>query len=767
MAFGRREDAPVTGAPHSIAPTPGTAVVVGMSGSTGLAVVRALAAHGVVCHAVHHDGATQPMATRLAVTAVCPDWRRDPGALADFLLALAAHLREESEAGRSDGGRAGGASDVGGTSPTDGTSGAAIASLFVCDDSALQAVWAADGRLRAAGLRPAFSAARPPAELLDKRVQLEAAERAGVSAPWSRWGAADALLAVAAECPYPVIVKPAFSHLGVSVLGAKALRCASEDELRSALERAQDIEVLIQEFIPGGDDQLYTAGVFVCEGGHVAFLGRKLKQHPPTLGIARLAETADVPELVPGSVALLKELGYEGISQVEYKRDARDGSFQLIEANYRPWTWVGLATACGVNLPLAAHRWALWGEMPEGAAAPAHRGRGTARPRRWVWAVPEAKYALSDLRRGVPPRLSDWRGLRAEAFFSRVDPAPFLRPFTRRVGRGAQSGSAGPTSAGQVSLPRRVLTGAATVAAAAALWGEWLRAGRRTVTGGKPVVGLPAEGKVLVLAPHPDDETIMCGATLAALRRRGDPVRVLCVSTGAATAVRPSGDDGIDIGAVRTRELRAACSALGVDDLVVLDFPDGGLAAAREALAKRIGADLEAGAPDLIVTPFVHDGHGDHVAVALALADALAGRLAPGVAEAAPVTMPAAVLCGQVQTPLAPDWATRLVPATATWGARRAAAAAYVSRGPSIFSAAALLARLQPARPLLPTEAFVELTPAAYVTVSQSVEAEGLTAREERGRGHALAARLLRARDSRERISALLRAAGTGGGPRP
>jgi hypothetical protein len=154
--------------------------------------------------------------------------------------------------------------------------------------------------------------------------------------------------------------------------------------------------------------------------------------------------------------------------------------------------------------------------------------------------------------------------------------------------------------------------------------------------------------------------------------------------------------------------------------------------------------------------------------VALALADALAGRLAPGVAEAAPVTMPAAVLCGQVQTPLAPDWATRLVPATATWGARRAAAAAYVSRGPSIFSAAALLARLQPARPLLPTEAFVELTPAEYVAVARGAEADGLTAREELGGGHALAAaRLLRARDSRERISALLRAAGTGGGPRP
>jgi len=127
--------------------------------------------------------------------------------------------------------------------------------------------------------------------------------------------------------------------------------------------------VLLQEYVPGGGDELHMAGVLVCVGGHLAFTGRKLKQHPPGLGIARLAETVDESGLIPGSVALLLEFGYEGVSQVGYTRDHRDGSHRLMEANFRPWTWMGRATACGTNLPLAAHRWAVGEEAWPGIAA--------------------------------------------------------------------------------------------------------------------------------------------------------------------------------------------------------------------------------------------------------------------------------------------------------------------------------------------------------------------------------------------------------------
>jgi len=730
-----------------------TAIVVGLSGATGLAVIRALAPCGVSCHAVHFDGSTASMATRLARKHVCPDWRHDPDGFIDSLVALARRVGVHQEA-------------TGGSAAAAGP----VASLFVCHDAALHAVWAADKRLRAAGLRPAFTARRSLDELLDKRTQMAAAETAGVATPWTRWGTAAELLAVAADCPYPAIVKPAFSHLGVSALGAKALRCADAEELRAILGGIEGVEVLLQEYVPGGDDELYTAGVFVCEGGHLAFTGRKLKQHPPGLGIARLAETVNKPSLILGSVALLRELGYEGVAQVEYKRDQRDGSYRLMEANFRPWTWIGLATACGTNLPLAAHRWALGEEVWPEIAARTAAGRAGERqaaagPRRWVWLVPEVRYALRELGQGVTPQPEQWRGLRAEAFFSRNDPSPFAQQLKDGVAALLRKKQVGGRPRGTKKAVRRGLIAPSVVLNTAVLWAEWRRGGRRSFGGAPPVVGLPGRGPALVLAPHPDDETIMCGATVAALRRRGDDVRVSGVTSGAATAVglatRASGDAAAtDIGAIRVAELRSACAALGVDDVAVWDFADRGVAADRTRLATRVRAALVDGRPALVFVPFPRDVHPDHVAVALATADALEAWLEPGAADVPADAPPEPrVLCGAIEMPFNPTWATRLVPVAATWAARRAAVSAYVSRNRSIFVMPALLARLNPACPLRIVEAFVDLSAPEYVRFVRAMEAEELTSPGARANGHALSrtANLLRTSSRRERVTALLR----------
>ena len=726
-----------------------TAIVVGLSGATGLAVIRALAPRGVSCHAVHFDGSTASMATRLARKHVCPDWRHDPDGFIDYLVELAGHL--------------------GGRRETVGdTAAASVASLFVCHDAALPAVWAADGRLRAAGLRPAFTARRSLDELLDKRTQMAAAEAAGVATPWSRWGTTAEILAAAEDCPYPAIVKPAFSHLGFHTPGAKALRCADAEELRAVLAGIEGVEVLLQEYVPGGDDELYTAGVFTCEDGHLAFTGRKLKQHPPGLGIARLAETVDEPGLVPGSVALLRELGYEGVAQVEYKRDHRDGRYRLMEANFRPWTWIGLATACGTNLPLAAHRWALgeesWARTP--ARATVRETRAAARPRRWVWLVPEARYVLRDLLQGVTPQPERWRGIRAEAFFSRSDPSPFLQLLSDGVAALLRKKRLGGMLQRAKTSVRLGLMAPAVVLDSVVLWAEWRSGGRRSFVGSPPVVALPGRGAALVLAPHPDDETIMCGATIAALRRRGDEVRVSTVTSGAATTVGlPDGASTAepattDIGALRVAELHRACAALGVDDVAVWDFADRSVVAERSRLAALIWAELDAVRPCFVFVPFPRDVHPDHVAVALATADALEMwlELEPARVEAGAPAEPR-VLCGAMETPLNPTWATRLVPAGATWAARRASHSAYASRGRSIFVMPALLARLHPAHPLRVVEAFVDLSAPEYVRFIRAMEAEELTSSSVRADGHALSmtADLIRTGSQRERVTALLR----------
>ena len=85
---------------------------------------------------------------------------------------------------------------------------------------------------------------------------------------------------------------------------------------------------------------------------------------PPLIGTCRVGEAVWVQDVVDAGLRLLRALGFHGISQVEFKRDPRDGRYKLMEVNPRLWQWHGLAAACGVDLPLIAYR-DLTGEQVE------------------------------------------------------------------------------------------------------------------------------------------------------------------------------------------------------------------------------------------------------------------------------------------------------------------------------------------------------------------------------------------------------------------
>ena len=114
-----------------------------------------------------------------------------------------------------------------------------------------------------------------------------------------------------------------------------------------------ELEFVVQEIIPGADDQLFTLGAMMTAGGRLSgiFTGRKLRQMPPGFGVCRAGENCEIDEIVEHGERLLKAFGFFGISQVEFKYDARDDQFKLMEINPRSWSWIGLSTRVGVNLP--------------------------------------------------------------------------------------------------------------------------------------------------------------------------------------------------------------------------------------------------------------------------------------------------------------------------------------------------------------------------------------------------------------------------------
>lgn len=159
---------------------------------------------------------------------------------------------------------------------------------------------------------------------------------------------------------------------------------------------------------------------------------------------------------------------------------------------------------------------------------------------------------------------------------------------------------------------------------------EWLWRKRIARFDDCPLPGrLPVhEGeRALVFAPHPDDEVLGCGGTLALLRRKNCPVRVVVVTDGAAGD--PHRYAGGDVVRVRQEESRAALQRIGVQDVVFLGEPDGRFRGSS-AFQRTVEALLADFRPTWLFLPSPLDYHRDHVATSLALLSCWERRARPG-----------------------------------------------------------------------------------------------------------------------------------------
>ena len=128
---------------------------------------------------------------------------------------------------------------------------------------------------------------------------------------------------------------------------------------------------------------------------------------------------------------------------------------------------------------------------------------------------------------------------------------------------------------------------------------------------------LATHERVVVVSPHPDDETLACGGLMRAAARAGRTLSVVSVTDGEACYPGNGAWPPERLRVDRASELAAALRALDTcATLHRLHLPDGGVAAAaatlRTALAKLVGPG------DLVLAPWEHDGHPDHDAVGAA-----------------------------------------------------------------------------------------------------------------------------------------------------
>ena len=130
--------------------------------------------------------------------------------------------------------------------------------------------------------------------------------------------------------------------------------------------------------------------------------------------------------------------------------------------------------------------------------------------------------------------------------------------------------------------------------------------------------------RILVIAPHPDDEVIAAWGLMRRLVATGAQVELVVVTDGGASHPQSSRWPRARLVAERRRETRRAMRSLGVtpDRIRFLDLPDGALhLAPKRDWARFVQAVFRRRAPDLIVAPMDDDAHADHRAVAEALAE--------------------------------------------------------------------------------------------------------------------------------------------------
>lgn len=261
-----------------------------------------------------------------------------------------------------------------------------------------------------------------------KRLTYELAGRIGVARPWTRHPRSVAEVAELA-CSFPVIIKPDVKPDENRFTRAKAWRVDDRRSLLAAWQEAASLvgaeAVIVQELIPGAGESQYSFAALCSDGAAVASLtARRVRQYPREFGhSSSMVETVDDPWVEEQGRCVIAALGWTGLIEVEFKRDARNGEYKLLDINGRVWTWHGIGARAGVDFPYLA--WRLSQGLP---VASVRAAAGV----RWVRLATDIPSAFGALRAGeLSP--ADWlrslRRPRQAALLALDDPLPaFVDP---------------------------------------------------------------------------------------------------------------------------------------------------------------------------------------------------------------------------------------------------------------------------------------------------------------------------------------------------
>ena len=262
----------------------------------------------------------------------------------------------------------------------------------------------------------------------DKKLTYSIAEKNGILIPKTIYPKnLEELNEMLSNIIFPVIIKPAIMHHFYKKIKKKVIKVNSKEELVKAYIKVSSLidssEIMIQEIIPGGPDNLYSFCSFFKHGRLYGMLiGRRYRQRPMDFGKAStFVESTYVPELVEYGTRLLEAMNYYGLSEIEFKKDPRDNKFKLLEMNARTWLWHSLATRCGVDFP-----YLLYKDMDGKEITPVTSFRKNIK---WIHIYTDLGVMAKEALKGnmkLRDYISTLRGEKEFAVLSLEDPLPFI-----------------------------------------------------------------------------------------------------------------------------------------------------------------------------------------------------------------------------------------------------------------------------------------------------------------------------------------------------
>jgi predicted ATP-grasp superfamily ATP-dependent carboligase len=262
--------------------------------------------------------------------------------------------------------------------------------------------------------------------LVDKGGLMELCRRTGTHTPRTAVLAnGDEAERFARAATLPLVVKARHGWRLNGLSDAVTAIVDSVEECVAAVERLTlggTAGVAVQEYVPGGPDAVWLVNGYAGEDGRPRLMvsANKLREYPVDRGLTTLGVARPNPAVTDAAARFIEQIGYRGLFDMEFRHDARDGSYGLIDFNPRAGANFRLCVDVNELDSVRAAYLDLTGQPVD--AGPPRTGR------RWMvenWDLVSARRYIGDGRISLREYLRSVRGVEERAWAASDDPAPF------------------------------------------------------------------------------------------------------------------------------------------------------------------------------------------------------------------------------------------------------------------------------------------------------------------------------------------------------